>query len=264
MPAETLVHHEQPISPDVQKPRYDALLIHGYWMSEPKPGNVRLALRSRLAVRAAVLAYDGGRGARKIVIDLGHLWGTDYPSEGNLMAKKLADKYSIPHDAIILGENAYSTGGEVKSFLELAKQNGWTSLLDVAFARHHWTIPGVYKQYGHEGISVAYGNIEDIIREKGNRTYKLRRVLNPKAPEGERIYVEKGKVHNHVNGLIRGLAQSRYGLAYTLYEGAKLVRMHMPGFNYDAQEQKNKAARIDKGKEFIVPIDVYSLNGKRV
>ncbi len=217
-----------------------------------------------MAVRAAVLAYDGGHGAGKIVIDLGHLWGPDYPSEGKLIADELETKHHVPHEAIILREEAFSTGGEVKSFLELAKQNGWTSLLDVAFARHHWTIPGVYKEYGHEGMDVAYGNIEDIIKEKGNRTYRLRRALNPKVPEGERIYVEKGKEHNHVNGLIRGLAQSKYGLAYTLYEGAKLVRMHMPGFNYDALEQKNKAARTDKGKEFIIPIDVYSLNGKRV
>ncbi len=45
MPVEAPIHHEQPVSPEVQKPKHDALLIHGYWMSEPKPGNVRLALK---------------------------------------------------------------------------------------------------------------------------------------------------------------------------------------------------------------------------
>lgn len=258
------IHHEQPISPETQNPQYDAILVHGYWMSEPKPSHVKLALRSRLAGRAAALAYDEGRGAGKIVIDLGHLWGSNYPTEGKLIAEELEVKYHVPPEAIVLREDAYSTGGEVKSFLELARQNSWTNLLDVAFARHHWTIAGVYKEYGHEGMNVAYGNIEDIIKDKGNRTYRLRKALNPKAPKPERIYIERSKEHNHVNGLVKNLAWSRYGIAYTLYEGAKLIRMRMPGFNYDALEQKNKAARTDKGKEFIVPIDVYSLDGKRV
>jgi hypothetical protein len=226
------VEQESEQMPETQpNPQYDALLVHGYWMSEPTPGNVRLALRSRLAVRAAALAYNGGKGAGKIVIDLSHLWGPNYPTEGSLMAKELEDKYSIPHEAIILREGAYSTGGEVKSFVTLAKENGWEKLMDVAFSNHHLTIPRIYREYKNEAL-VEYKSVEDILREKDDHL---------------------------VTQLTKRLEKSRYGKTYRLYERAKWLRMHMPGFNYDSLETKNKNSRKDKGKEFILPVDIYKL-----
>ncbi|HUD04757.1 MAG TPA: hypothetical protein VMR59_02105 [Patescibacteria group bacterium] len=212
-------------TPEQINPKYDALLVHGYWMSEHRTG---LALRSRLAARAAALAYDNGNGANKIVVNLGHLWGPDYPTEGKLIAEELEKKYYVPHEAIILRESAYSTGGEVKSFLELAGQNGWTNLLDIAFSSHHLTIPRIYEEYSG---TAEFKNIEDLLK------------ANSESP--------------HIENLLGRLARSRYGKAYWLYERTKWLAMHRPGFNYDELEQKNKKARTDKGKDFIVPIDVY-------
>ncbi len=196
-------------------------------MSEHRTG---LALRSRLATRAAALAWDHGKGAGKIVIDLGHLWGPDYPTEGRLIVKELEQKYQIPHEAIILREDAYSTGGEVKSFLELARENGWSKLMDVAFSTHHLTIPRIYS--GYSGV-VDFRSVEEILK------------TDSESP--------------HIEGLLGRLSRSRHGKAYWLYERVKWLIMHKPGFNYDELEQKNKKARMGKGREFIVPLDVYKL-----
>lgn len=209
---------------------FDAILIHGYWMSEPRKDDVRLALRSRLAVRAGVLAYNEGKGAKKIVIDLGHLWGPSYPTEGQLMADELQTKYDIPSEAIVLKEDAYSTGGEVKSFVELARQNGWTKLMDISFAKHHRTISRIYNE---SNTDADFKSVEEIIEEKD---------INP-----------------HVKNLVKRLRRSKYELTYAFYETAKWIFMHRPGFDYNVLEQKNKLARTDKGKEFILPIDVYKL-----
>ena len=63
--------------------------------------------------------------------------------------------------------------------------------------------------------------------------------------------------------LLSDLAWSKYGASYKIYERMKWLAMHRPGFNYESMEQRNKIARTGKGKEFIVPIDVYTLNGKK-
>jgi hypothetical protein len=216
---------ERPTSPEIIKPNYDAILVHGYWMSEHRTG---LALRSRLAARAAALAYGSGNGANKIVVNLGNLWGANYPSEGSLLAKELEEKYHVPHEAIILRENAYSTGGEVKSFLELARENGWSSLLDVAFSSHHLTIPEIYKEYS--GIA-GFKSVEEILK------------TDSESP--------------HIENLLGRLSRSKYGKTYWFYERVKWLAMHRPGFSYDELEQKNKKARTNKGKDFILPVDVY-------
>jgi hypothetical protein len=212
---------------------YDALLVHGYWMSEPTPGHVKLGLRSHLAVRAASFVYDHSWGTGKIVVDLGHLWGPNYPSEGELMAKELEEKYGVPKEDIILRENAYSTGGEVKSIVELSKQNGWDSIADLAFSKHHLTIPRVYEEYDNQA-HVEFISIENVLELQDDR-----RVVD----------------------IVRKLGSSRYEFAYGIYERAKWLAMHRPGFSYDAMEEKNKNARKDKGKDSPLPIsfDVYKL-----
>ncbi|MBI2032473.1 MAG: hypothetical protein HYT09_02390 [Candidatus Levybacteria bacterium] len=261
------ISYESTTSPEVIVPKYDAILVHGYWMSEHPSG---LALRSRLAARAAALAYDEGRGARKIVVDLGFQWGPEYPSTGLLIAGELQEKYGVPPESIIFREESYSTGGEVKTFVELAEENGWNNLLDIAFSNHYLTIPDIYREYDIQA-RVTFRSVEDILREKDihriNRTYKKRRLLNPGVPIHERLYEESDEErtvsfeHNNTAGLIENLSGSRYGIAYRFYEKAKWARMHIPGFSYDSLERKNKAKRLKlgKGKEFPVPIDVYKL-----
>lgn len=209
------------------KPQYDAIFIHGYWLSESKSG---LALRTRLAVRAGALAYDNSKGAKYIFLDQGHLWGPDYPSEGQLMAKELMEKYHVPSEAIIFKGEAYSTGGEVKLFIDEVRQNGWAKVLDIAFAKHHLTIPKIFEK---TNIDVEFQSIEEIIEEKDN---------NP-----------------HAKNLIKRFRRSEYEFFFGFYEAAIWLAMHFPGFNYKAFEQSNQHFRTHKSKGSILPMDVFKV-----
>ena len=278
------------------RPRYDALVVHGYWMSE-KGKRTDLSLRSRLATRAGATEYIQGE-AEKVFVNLDRLWGPSEPSEGELVAKGLEGHYHVPHEDIVLRQDAWSTGGEVKTFGEEAQQHGWNNLLDIAFAKHHsfisilgrrfGTIPLIYKGLG---LKPQYKSVEDILREKDihriNRRYKVRKVLdvdkqgNPKpwkqVPITERQYAETGEErpfvheHNHTARLVNKLARSKFEALYFFYEGLKWTVMHRPGFNYEDLEQKNKNSRTEKGPDSplsrrlgrLFDFDVYTLNGIR-
>lgn len=222
---------EQELRPE---PKFDAILVHGYWMSEPVSGDVRSALRTRLATRSAALAYDRGDGARNIVLPLGKLWGQDYESLGNLMADELEFKYGVPPGTIIREGNAFSTGGEIKTFLEIAQKNGWTKLLDIAFSAHFLTIPHVFDAYSKDDgkITVQFRSVEEIIESED---YEL------------------------VSGLVKRLGKSRYGIAHKVYERGKQIVTKIHGTDYDSLEERNKMARTKKGKEFPISFDVYKI-----
>ena len=248
MSAETIRSQEFARTPEQIHPKYDALLVHGYWMSDKtirkhqEDGAISErhitapALRTHFAARAATLAWDEGRGAGKIVLDLGHLWGPDYPTEGKIIADALVNKYHVPREAIILRENAYSTYGEVKTVLELARENGWSKIMDVGFRAHHLTIPGIYKSKELKGVGPAnlrvdYEAVESILDKDDKRVIAVRRKFA---------------------GLTRkGI---RYGLTYIAYEGLKRLYMFKPGFKYEPLEQANKDVRTKPMEVWIPPI----------
>jgi uncharacterized SAM-binding protein YcdF (DUF218 family) len=192
-------------------------------------------------VRAAALAYDGGKGVRNIVLTVGHVWGAEYPSVAELMARELEEKYHVPKKAIIVVDDAFSTYREVEAFLELKRQRGWTRLLDISTKSHLWTIPGVYKQFGE---NVVYRSVESILKNKD---------INPQ-----------------VKRLVRRLGRSRYELFQILYEEGKWIAMHMPNFDYRKAEERNRRVRTKKADIIMIPIinkplktDVYELEAKR-
>ncbi len=224
------MEREQPISPDKLHTRpFDAILVHGYWLSGVGKDKARLGWRGNLAVRAAALAYDEGRGAKNIVLTEGHVWGPDYPSGAKLMAKKLQNMYHVPEEAIIVKDDAYSTGGEVEIFIELAHEKGWTSLLDIAASKHLWTIPGIFKKMGE---NVQFRSLEAILREQNDP---------------------------RMNSILKKLGKSKYELAFMFYEAGLWVAMHLKDFNYTKLEERNKSVRTAKGKDFLLPLDVYKL-----
>lgn len=259
----------------------DIIFIHGYWLSE-KGKKTGLSLRSHINTRAGFIDWNHGRGAKKIGVDLGHIWGPHEPTAGSLMAQQL-EKYGVPHEAIELKETASTTGGEVKSFVETARANGWKRIVDVAFSRHNWTIPNVYEKFG---LRPRYKTAEQILMEKDvhrfNRTYKRRQVLNVDAngketpwkqvPIQDRQYIEFDQRphrvshgHNHTRHLMERLAHSKYEIRYTLYEGVKRwIMPHIPGSSYEKTEQNTKAKRQGKGHfaPMIFRFDRYKVNGK--
>lgn len=204
-------------------PPFDAILVHGFMLSEGNESG--LSLRSILAARAAYLAYDQGRGARHIVLAVGHPWGPDYPSVASRMAKLLEEKYHVPKETIIVRDDASSTYREVEDFLELKREMGWTRLLDISFKKHLWTVPGVFKQFGE---NVAYSSIEGIIRD---------RETNPK-----------------IRRAMRRLQRSPHEIMYSVYEGGKWIVMHMPSFDYQKLEERNRALNTGKGHPNLIPI----------
>lgn len=229
MVPETLQGHEEIVSP-----RFDAIHIHGYWMSQMGDDSlVKLGLRSRLATRAAATIYDEGRGADKIVLTLGQMWGEEYPSVAQLMKEELVEKYRVPAGDVIARGEAYSTNGEVDTFLSLAQQHGWTNVLDVAAQKHLWTIPSIYKK---RGVESQFQSVEETLR-------------------GESA---------HLDHLLDRLAQSKYEYAFTLYEGVVWTAMHLPG-GYERMDKMNQAQRDKKGHDLPgmlgkhLQIDVYKL-----
>lgn len=265
--------------------------IHGYWMSE-KGKRTDLSLRSGLVTRAGVVEYrDRKSKGEKVVIfaNLDHLWGPDEPAEGNLIKQRLDTRYGVSSEDIVVRQDAWSTGGEVKSFAEEATKRGWGRLVDIAFRPHiALTIPNIYKKLG---IKPHFETAEDILREKDvhkfKRTYKIRRVLNidkngnptpwKQVPIADRQYEETGEErtinhqHNHTARLVKNLTWSKFGAVYWFYEGIKWGIMHAPGFSYDKLEQKNKETRAGKGTDSPISrrlgryldFDVYTLNGRR-
>lgn len=234
MPEVLPIHQEQPVPPETQKTPYDAVLVHGYWLTE-KGDKTTLALRSRLVVRAAAFLYKEGR-VKKIFLAAGKFWGDGYPSVGELMAKELEAGYGIPPEEIVIEDEAYSTGGEIKRFLQSAERSGWTNLLDIAFDQHLRIIPDVFKQYkGEAGIE----SVEQILREYDS--------------------------NKHVLHLLDRLANSEFEADFALYERLISLGLNIPILNdYDRLEAKNKKARTQKGKDSSLPIDIYKINGQRV
>lgn len=206
---------------------FDAILIHCYWLSENSKFN--LGLRTRLANKAAALFYDHGRGTKNIVLAGGYLWGQDYPSIAELMAKELQEKYHIPKHAIIIKKDAYSTGGEVETFLNLAQERGWTRLLDIAFDKHLWTIPGVYKKIGE---NVQFRSVEEILEKQNDP---------------------------HLESILKKLGRSKYEIDFMLYEAGVWFAMHLPNFDYEKLEEIRKTRSTKKNKDFVVPLDIYNL-----
>jgi hypothetical protein len=228
---EAPIHHEQPVSPEMPSPKYNAILVHGYWMTQRRD-RTALSLRSHFAARAAAVAYDEGRGASKIVIDLGHFWGPDYPTEGVIMAQTLINKYHVPPEALIVRDEAYSTYGEVGTVLKLARENRWTKILDVAFGPHKKTIRGIYKSRDYKDlakdVNIEQKSVEDILENDDPRITRVLRDFNA--------------------------FPSRYRLRYEIYEFLKWMRMNFPGFDYKKLEQKNKEIRIEPTEDWQPPI----------
>lgn len=285
---------------EIAQRRRAGVLLHGYTLSE-RGEKTDLSLRSGIVARAGAVEHRSRRSLGEkttLFVNLGHLWGEGEPTEGSLFRDRLTKRYHIPEEDVVVREDAQSTGGEVASFVEEARKNGWANLTDVAFAKHHsfisilrrklGTIPLIYKGFG---VKPEFKSAEDILREKDihriNRAYKVRKVLdvdkdgNPKpwreVPIAERQYVETGEeiqfvhAHNHAANLVNKLTGplSMFERVYQLYEGIKWGIMHKPGFNYDTLEKANKDSRVEKvpdsplskkfGRRF--DFDVYTLNG---
>lgn len=189
------------------QPLFDVALVHCYWLSQKgETGKVKLSLRSRLSVRAAALAYHTGL-VGNLVFTVGKIWGEDYPSVAQKMAEELSEKYQVPQERIIVSEDAFSTKKEITTFLQIAKEKGWTKLLDISAKAHQKTIPALYQRMGQE---VSIQSVEGII---GGIFGK-----------GDDVRVKK---------LVERLGRSKYELGLLLYEaGVRLIMRVDPDYTF--------------------------------
>lgn len=219
-----------------QRPLFDAVLVHCYWYTqlEGDYSRVKPSLRSHIEDRAVARFYDHGRGAGKIVL-------TADPS-ATAMKEELIRKYKVPEDDIIVrttllkdGEEkeVVTTDDEIELFLNLARENGWTRLADIAAKVHNTrilpgigaTIPMIYKRKGQDVETQA---AEDIV----SKSHDVR-----------------------IRSLVRGLGRSRYEWAFRFYEGVKrMILMINP--DYD-KLSKPKSVKARNALLFKFPIDTY-------
>lgn len=225
-------------SPQPEKepnPTYDAMLVHGFWLSQKSNGKIGLSTRSKFAVRAAYFEYKN-QEAKKIVFTCGPLWGKSYPSVGSLMAQSLVNNFHVPQDSIVLLDEAYSTKEEIDIFTKWAHQSGANRLLDIAPEMHHETIPQLYSS----STDIHFKSVESILLANDQ---------------------------DNIADYVRWFSKSRYAQGYRIYTEVVKACMKL-GLDYDnllnqtAKKQRQKKAHPGFGNVFgsiLPPIDRYDL-----
>ncbi len=184
---------------------FDAVLVHGHLTSRGTPKDsdeLRGSLRTRLAVRAAALLYEDGKGARKIVFLVGNLRGPNYKSTAEIMKDELVGKYGVPETDVVAMPVAYSTDDEVNKFLELSRDNNWKNVADIAFEEHYKSINKLLPPGQKNGMNISHRSVEDIIHSKDDPL---------------------------VWNLVKRLKASRYEVGFKGYELLKDIAMRIPG-----------------------------------
>ncbi len=260
----------QPVPQEARRVNRIGILPHGYWASDKmRDGKVMgkvLALRSHLSAKAASLemramakqAREKGEEEPEAVISLGYF----DPTVSRLMTDSM-ENYGTPRNSVIQEDTTFSTGGEIKRALEIAKERGWTQIIDIAFATHYRSIRLLLNKLA-KGVNVEFKSVEDILKERDvhrfSRDY-LKRTTNEDGTVTE-IPVHIDHEHNHTTHLLRRLRRSRFEAAFRVYEMGK--RAVYKFVDPDVLEERNKKLRTEKEpiKESLYPLDVSRHKGQ--
>ena len=139
------------------KERYDAVLAHVY-MYNFQADRPRSSIRGHMQVSALAHLYQEGKIGH-IFIAGGQVWGNEYPSLAEIMARELTRRNVNPED-IIMNPIAKDTPKEIDLFLEEAKKRGWQNIADVANDIHQRRIEHIYSK---RGIKITSISAEDIL-----------------------------------------------------------------------------------------------------
>lgn len=222
-----------------------------------------LALRTHLSAKAASLEQQAlaEQGETAEVIS-----PLEYLRKTGLMADTI-ESYGTPRDVIIDEGDGWSTWGEVKIATQMARDKGWTRLIDIAFSPHFGSIKMLFKRI-KASVPVEFRSVEEILREKDvhkfSRDYVRRTTHEDETVTEEQFHLDHE--HNHTAHLLDRLEKSRYDWVFrNVYE--KLIKRPALRLGVDPEklEQRQREARKKKmpKKEFPAPLDVYSVNGKR-
>lgn len=208
-----------PSHPEIE-PRYDAVLVHGYWLSRSNQTHniegFKGSLRSRLATRAGADLYHS-EGPMKLVFTGGQLKGPNYPATSELSRKEAEDKYGVLAEDIVTTATGLDTETESRTFESLAKEHGWKRVGIISFEQHAPSVQRFIPQI--EGATIEHRSVEEILEKYD---YPL------------------------VSGLAQRLKRSPfYGLGFRGYELAKTIIMNIPG-GKNWLYAKNRIARTEK------------------
>lgn len=226
-------------APEVKNPEFDAVLVHGYWLSRSEhPDNVdgyRGSLRTRLVTRAATDIYHN-LGSPKLVFLGAHLIGPSFPSTAQLFEKEATGKYGVPAEDIITNETGYGTQSEALEFRRLAQENGWENCAVLYFNDHspsvkRFTPPDPEKA----GFTPVYLTVEQVLEKYDDP---------------------------HVAYLAKRLGRSRFHLGFKGYEAAKTIINMIPGGTkrlYESGQKTRTEKDNSKMNAFITGlIDVFN------
>ena len=137
---------------------YDAVLAHGYMFGYTGE-NTSAWLRNHMQDTAASHLYHTGQ-AKKIFLSGGHYWGTDNPSNSDLMKEELIGKGVLEED-IVINPVALDTATEIDLFNAEALSQGWSSIASLSNATH---TPRIELNYQLKGIDqVDQIKAEDVL-----------------------------------------------------------------------------------------------------
>lgn len=176
----------------MQENKYDAILVHGYWLSQRGDGRIKPSLRSHLSNRAVANLYRHGN-VDNIILTAGYTWSNDYPSQAEVMKTELVRKYKIPESSVHIVPEGTDTYEETRLFLELADENGWKKLADIGFKTHQHSVRRTYEIIGRQAELM---HTEEILMRDDIRVQNLVRGLN------RSIYELNFKLYEHVKRLM--------------------------------------------------------------
>ncbi len=207
----------------------EALLLHGYWLSQKGDGPLKLSLRSQLEIQAAAVIYKQYPNLY-LVINAGPIWGSHYLSLGTVMKKEII-QLGVPEEKIIFQDNAMDTYDEIVSFLSLAKKYNWTQLVDLAASQHDTSIPTLYTNLNAQA---TYVTAESILRTYGTQSQK-----------------------NTVNQL----TFSQYEVGLSLYEDfVRIALIVDPNYQLlGAHARSTRNRKTPYGGIPFIPVDKYDL-----
>lgn len=220
--------------------RYDALLTHGYWLSNDNGAHnidgFRGSLRTRLSTRAAVDLYFT-EGPMNLVFTGGKLKGPNYPATSEIAREEAVYKYGVPSEHVITAETGLDTETESLTFESLAREHGWTDVGVLSFAQHNPSVSRFFPKIVLPGqvTTVEHRTVEDVLEKYDDPLV---------AALAQRL---KWSIH--------------YGWGFNLYELAKTLIMNVPG-GKDWLYEKNRKARTEKNDSrfndlVTSAIDVY-------
>jgi hypothetical protein len=223
------IAHSLKIESEPATPKYDATLVHCYWLSRggnkmrPALEGFSGSLRTRLTTRSVAL-LDQNEGAGKIVLLGGNLKGPLYPSAAEIMENELIEKYGISKDRIMVIPDAYGTEEEGEMFMRMARENNWSNVADITFKTHYKSVRRFVPEGTANRLTVDYRSVENI---------------------------SAAFDHHLMTHLVGRIDRSwRFGKTFVGYEAVKAAIMAIPGEKKRIYESQRKTRMTKNNSKF--------------